>query len=619
MAERKDIKYINRDFDSFKNSLTEFSKNYFPETYTDFSPTSPGVMFMEMASYVGDVLSFYIDNQVQENFLQYARQNENLYTLAYMMGYKPKITEAASVEIDIYQQIPSIIDSEGNPTPDYRYTLNFPSNTVVTSNLAQGTSFLIEDSIDFSFSSSSDPTEISVYQIDESNNPQYFLLKKTKKAISSKINSLEFTFGAPEKFSTVEIDNNNIIKILDVFDSDGNQWYEVPYLAQNVIFDSIQTSNDPNFSNDSNTTPNLLRLKNVENRFVSRFKNKTLLELQFGAGVNGQKAEEITPNPNNIGIGLPFGQDKLYTAFSPTSFTSNDTYGTAPSNTTLTVRYLTGGGVSSNVVSNVLTNINTSQAKFNQPNLDATLAQYIFNSITSNNPQAASGGKDGDSIEEIRKNSLNTFQTQLRSVTEQDYLVRALSLPSEFGSIAKVYVENEKPQNLLPGELPSVLNMYVLGYNANKKLTNASSSLKQNLATYLSQYRVINDSLKIKNGFIVNIGVNFNIVTLPQFNNNVVLTNCINELKNYFDIDKWEINQPIYIRDISILLDKIEGVQTVENIEIVNNVGVDLGYSAFAYDIKGATVNNIIYPSLDPCIFEVKNPEVDIKGRIVSF
>ncbi len=619
MAERKDIKYINRDFDSFKNSLTEFSKNYFPETYTDFSPTSPGVMFMEMASYVGDVLSFYIDNQVQENFLQYARQNENLYTLAYMMGYKPKITEAASVEIDIYQQIPSIIDSEGNPTPDYRYTLNFPSNTVVTSNLAQGTSFLIEDSIDFSFSSSSDPTEISVYQIDESNNPQYFLLKKTKKAISSKINSLEFTFGAPEKFSTVEIDNNNIIKILDVFDSDGNQWYEVPYLAQNVIFDSIQTSNDPNFSNDSNTTPNLLRLKNVENRFVSRFKNKTLLELQFGAGVNGQKAEEITPNPNNIGIGLPFGQDKLYTAFSPTSFTSNDTYGTAPSNTTLTMRYLTGGGISSNVVSNVLTNINTSQAKFNQPNLDATLAQYIFNSITSNNPQAASGGKDGDSIEEIRKNSLNTFQTQLRSVTEQDYLVRALSLPSEFGSIAKVYVENEKPQNLLPGELPSVLNMYVLGYNANKKLTNASSSLKQNLATYLSQYRVINDSLKIKNGFIVNIGVNFNIVTLPQFNNNVVLTNCINELKNYFDIDKWEINQPIYIRDISILLDKIEGVQTVENIEIVNNVGVDLGYSAFAYDIKGATVNNIIYPSLDPCIFEVKNPEVDIKGRIVSF
>ena len=619
MAGKKDIKYINRDFDSFKNSLTEFSKNYFPETYTDFSPTSPGVMFMEMASYVGDVLSFYIDNQTQENFLQYARQDKNLYTLAYMMGYKPKVTEAASVDIEIYQQVPSIVDSENNYVPDYRYTLNFPSNTMVTSNLTEGGSFLIEDSIDFSFSSSSDPTEISVYQVDESNNPQYFLLKKTKKAISSKINSIEFTFGAPEKFSTIEINNNNIIKILDVFDSDGNQWYEVPYLAQNVILDSIKTTLDPNYKKDNNLVPNLLRLKEVPTRFVSRFKNSTILELQFGSGTSQDKAGNIIPNSNNVGIGLPFTKDKLTTAFSPTSFTNNDSYGLAPSNTTLKIRYLTGGGITSNVVSDTLVNINTSQAKFNQALLDPVLAQYIFNSITSNNPLAASGGKDGDTIEELRFNSLNSYQTQLRSVTEQDYLIRALSLPSEFGSISKVYIENSKLGNTLPGEISSTLDLFVLGFTNNKKLNRASSALKQNLATYLSQYRMINDSIKIKDAFIINIGVDFSIISLPNFNSNEVLNNCIVELQNHFDIDKWQINQPIFIRDIFILLDKIEGVQTVENVSIINKVGQTLGYSKYAYDINGATQNKIIYPSLDSSIFEVKYPESDIKGRIVNF
>jgi hypothetical protein len=619
MAEKRDIKYINRDFDSFKNSLIEFSKNYFPNTYTDFSPTSPGTMFIEMASYVGDVLSFYLDNQIQENFIQYARQNENLYTLAYMLGYKPKVTEAAIVELDIYQQLPAIIDSEGNYTPDYNYTLKMPENTVVSSNLQGGGSFLIEDSIDFSFSSSLDPTTISIYQIDESNNPQYFLLKKTKKAISAAINSTEFTFGAPEKFSTVEINSSNIIKILDIFDSDGNEWYEVPYLAQDVILDSINTSDDPNYASNNINTPKLLRLKKVQKRFVSRFINSNTLELQFGSGITNLRAEEIVPNLNNIGIGLPFGQDKLTTAFSPTSFTNNDSYGISPANTTLTVRYLVGGGVQSNIPSNNLTQINTTQATFTQPSLDPVLANYIFSSVACNNPIAASGGKDGDSVKEIRFNSLNSYQTQLRSVTQEDYLVRALSLPSEYGSVAKIYAEPERSENILPGEGAATLSLYVLAFNNNKKLTTANPAVKQNLITYLSQYRMINDSIKVRNGFIINIGVDFEIITLPNFNSNEVLRNCILALQNHFDIDNWQINQPILLRDIYVLLDNIEGVQTVKDVHIVNKTGESLGYSRFVYDIPGATKNNIIYPSLDPSIFELKFPNSDIKGKISNF
>lgn len=622
MAEKKDIKYINREFDSFKNSLTEFSKTYFPNTYTDFSPTSPGTMFMEMAAYVGDVLSFYLDNQIQENFIQYARQNENLYTLSYLLGYKPKVTEAASTTFDIYQQVPSVLDITTNSyVPDYSFALFFNEKTQISSKLVGGSNFLIQDTIDFSVSSSSDPTTVSVYQIDDDGNPQYFLLKKKRQGISAQINSVDFTFGASEQFNTIQIENSNIIKILDVTDSDGNKWYEVPYLAQDVILDSIKTSQDPNLSSNSGEVPNLLRLKKVQRRFISRFKDENTLELQFGAGVASDENDaEFTPNPNNVGLGLPFGSDKLTTAFSPTSFTFTDTYGISPSNTTLTIRYLTGGGIEANAPSNSLTNFtSTANVKFIQPNLDPTLAQYVFNNIAVNNPAAASGGKDGDTIEEIRFNSLNTFQTQLRTVTKEDYLVRALSLPSEYGSLSKIYAEQEKIENILPGEIPSVISLYVLSYNKDKKLALASPALKRNLTTYLSQYRMVNDSVKIRDGYIVNIGVNFELITLPNVNSNQVLATCIEALQKYFDIDNWQINQPIILREIYILLDKIEGVQTVKNVKIINNVGEELGYSPFAYDILGATQNDIIYPSQDPSIFEVKYPNIDIKGKIVNF
>ena len=624
MATKKDIKYINRDFDSFKSALTEFSKTYFPDTYTDFSPTSPGTMFMEMAAYVGDVLSFYLDNQTQENFIQFARQNENLYSLAYALGYRPKVTEAAVTEVEIFQQVPSKLDPiTSEYVPDYNYVLNIKENLQVASNTANSTNFLIEDSIDFSFSSSADPTDISIYQIDNNNNPQYYLLKKKRKAVSATINSITHTFGPAEKFATIQIEGANIIKILDVTDSDGNTWSEVPYLAQDMVYEKIPNnkSTDFNFEGDNAQVPYLLRLEKTQRRFVSRFKDQTTLELQFGAGTaTGEDDEDITPNPNNVGIGLPFSQDKLTTAYSPSNFTLTDSYGVAPSNTTLTIRYLTGGGISSNVPSNTLTKVTDGgKIKFSNFNLDEVTANYVFNSVLVNNPNAATGGKDGDTIEELRFNSLNTFQTQLRTVTQDDYLIRALSLPSEYGSLAKVYVEPEKPSDILPGEIPSVLSLFILAFDANKKLTPATRALKQNLITYLSQHRMINDSIRIKDGRIVNIGVDFELLVLPNYNSNEVISQCIVELQNYFNIDKWQINQPIVLRELYILLDKVEGVQTVKNINITNKVGENLGYSKFAYDIKGATQNNIIYPSLNPCIFEVKYPADDIRGKATSF
>ena len=616
---KRDIRYVDRDFNQFRNALINYSKTYFPDTYNDFTDTSTGMLFMEMASYVGDVLSFYLDNQIQETFIQKARQQENLYQMAYLLGYEPKVTTAASVNLDFYQQLPAkLVGTEY--VPDFDYCMIIPENTQITSNTDSSQKFLIEDAIDFSASGSLDPTTVSVYQI-SGNNPTYFLLKKTRKAISATINTAQFTFTAAKRFDTREIQASNIIGVLDCIDNDGNTWYEVPNMAQENVLDTIRNTNtnDPQF-NIEEDAPYLLKLKQVQRRFVTRFINSGSLQLQFGAGATQNNDEEIVPNPDNVGLGLPFERDQLTTAFSPLNFIFTNTYGIAPYNTTLNVRYLTGGGVGANVEAGTLTVLDDTNFKFINPNLGNTaLANQIFASVSSNNPLAADGGQDGDTVEELRLNAVGNFQNQLRTVTKEDYLIRALSMPSNLGTIAKAYAAPVKINEYQPGELPTILDLFVLTYDANSKLRTASNLIKQNLATYLAEYRMINDSIKIKDAFIINIEVIFDIIVLPNYNNNETITKCIESLSNYFAVDNWQINQPILFKDLYILLDKVEGVQTVKNVQIKCLSDEALGYSTYAYDIEGATINDVVYPSIDPMIFEVKFPDVDIKGRVVPF
>ena len=606
----KDISYISKDFNDIRAQLINYSQTYFPNTYTDFSPASPGMMFIEQAAYVSDVLSFYLDNQIQETYLQYARQFDNLYDLAYMFSYKPKVTGLASVDIDFYQQIPSKV--EGVTTvPDFDYSLIVRENTVC--NTPQGQSFIISDAIDFSVSSSTDPTEVSIAQI-SSGEPTYYLLKKTRRATSGTINSVSLTAGEYVQFPTFEINASNIGGIIDIFDSEGNQYYEVDYLGQDLVYDSVKNTNtnDPNNFNNGDA-PYILRTKSTNRRFVTRFLNESTLQIQFGSGEALQIDEQITPNPDNVGIGLPFGESKLTTAYSPSNFVFTNTYGTAPSNTTLTVRYLSGGGTNANVEANSISNLNTSLIGFKNTNLNSATAQFVFDSTTVNNPIAASGGGDGDTIQEIRQNSLANYNTQQRNVTADDYLIRALSMPPKFGVLAKAFTAKSSPK-----DPDTILDLFVLAYNQNNQLVTTSQTIKNNLITYLNQSRMIGDSVNIKDAFIINIGVEFDIITLPNNINSDVLARCITELQAYFNTNRWQINQPIILRDITVLLDRVPGVQTVQNLTITNKAGTNNNYSQYAYDIAGATQSGIIYPSLDPSIFEVKFPNTDIKGRVVS-
>ena len=604
MAETRDIKYINKEFGDFKNQLIEYAKNYFPDAYNDFSPSSPGLMFIEMAAYVGDVLSFYQDTQIQETFLQHAKNPSNLYSLAYMMGYKPKVSTAAETTLTVSQNV----SATAGFTPNWDQALKVNENAVVRSDTDGQPTFLTTKPIDFTFSSSFDPTDVKIYSVDENGKPAEFTLSKEVKAYSGEVQSTTQTYTTAEKFATINIEDTNIIRVLDIVDSDGKTWTEVPFLGQDTVFQE-----ESNASTDANLAPNKLKVTKVPRRFVTRFTSKGVLQIQFGSGIAGSNEESLLPDPfrtnNSITDGTGVGE--LYKAYDPSNFLFTSTYGVAPSNTTLTIRYITGGGTAANVPSNTVNNIVTATSTATDTSYQATLG--------FNNKAAAFGGKDGDSTEELRQNSLRSFAEQQRTVTLQDYAVRALSLPPRFGTVAKVYVTQTTPpnqQNSLLSTNPLAISLYTLAYNNEGKLAPTPYSLKENLKTYLSQFTMIADGVNLLDAYVVNIGVKFEIITLPGAITRDVLLECNRKLKSYFDIRNWSINQPINLSPAYTLLDTVKGVQTVEKIEVINKVGGN--YSEYAYDVNGATNKNVVYPSFDPCIFEVKYPDVDIEGRVTS-
>jgi|TARA_R100000084_G_scaffold79671_2_gene36522 hypothetical protein len=606
MAEQRDIKYINREFSDFRTQLVEYAKQYFPDSYNDFSATAPGMMFIEMASYVGDVLSFYQDTQLQETFLQHAQNPQNLYTMAYMMGYRPKVTTASEVELEVTQEVDPIT---GGDTPDFDQALFISGGAVVGATDSNDTKFIIDSSVDFKFSSSYDPTEVTITTIDSGTNlPSVFQLKKKVKAYSGTVNTQTEAIGSAQKFKTIEIEDANIIRVLDITDSDGNLYYEVPFLGQDTIF--LEKNNQSSYNELVKST---VQLTKVPRRFVTRFTSTGTLQIQFGAGIISADDEAFLPDPTLLTkFGSQDAVNAIDIAYDPSNVLFSRTYGLAPSNTTLTIRYITGGGVGSNVPSNTVT------TKTSLGTITATDTSKE-STLAFNNPKAATGGKDGDTVEELRQNALRSFAEQGRTVTVDDYTVRALAMPSQFGAIAKAYVTRELLANSDRSVLdknPLALSLYVLAYDVDGKLTTASNTLKENLRKYLSQYMMITDALDIKDAFVVNLEVKYEVLTLPNYASREVLTRCTQVLKDYFKTTKRNINQPINLSELYTALDKVKGVQTVKDIKIKNLAGGN--YSGYAYDTEGATKDNIVYPSYDPCIFEVKFPDLDIKGRVTA-
>ena len=472
-TQQKDISYLNKDFNSFRNQLINFAQTYYPNTFNDFSDGSPGMMFMETAAYIGDVLSYYTDTQLQETFLDTVQEKTNLYHLAYTLGYKPQVTSVSSTNLDIFQLLPSKGPS-GDKTPDYRYALELEVPSTFSTN--RGINFNITDKVNFNYSSSFDPTDVSVYSVDIANDPEYYLLKKSAQVISSERVTQTFEISGVERFLTLNLRDSNIISIESIIDIDGNMYTEVPYLAQSTIFEDVQNiqGNTPTLYEYQTETPYLLRLKKVPRRFSTRFNEDGVLEIHFGAGTPDIVDEEVLPNPDNIGLGNRDGRSKLDSAFDPSNFLYSKAYGQIPSNTSLIVTYLKGGGLRSNVASNTITNLSSLTIK-SKPNLNKRLLTTVKESIACTNEDPSTGGTDGDTIEDIRQNTIAAFSAQQRVITKEDYMVRSLSMPAKYGRISKVYINKDSDLNnslnLSTQASALATNLYVLGYDSGKKLT----------------------------------------------------------------------------------------------------------------------------------------------------
>ena len=613
----KAVTYLDRNYSQLKEQLIDFAKIYYPNTANDFSEGSPGMMFLEMAAYVGDVLSFYTDTQVQETMLEYAHERENLFSLAYNMGYRPNVTNASTATLDITQTIPA-----GSDGPDFRYAFTLQRGSIFMPSNNSGVEYLTQDSVDFNFSSSYDPTEISIFSINTTTNePIKYLLKKSVKAISAKKKTKIVSVGSAERFLKLEINDVDIINIDSIVDLDGNRYTEVPYLAQETIFEEVKNTeaNNPNLSQYNGQTPYFLRLKKVPKRYTTRFKANNNLEIQFGAGISDSADEEIIPNPDNVGLGINDGRNMLDIAYDPSNFLYTKTYGEVPRNTTLTITYLQGGGIKANSRANSITRKGSLLTQANTPGINIT---DNINSLSVTNPNPSNGGGPGDTNNDIKLNAAANFNSQQRTVTKDDYIFRALVMPPKFGKVAKAYITQDDQISVDTSRRianPNALNLCILGYDINKSLTSLNRASKENLTTYLEQYRMLTDAINIKDAYIINLGLDFEITTFKNFNNDGVITNCIKKLREYFNIDRWEINQPIIISEVSNAIAQVKGVQTLENIKFNNKFGEILGYSKYKYDLDQATVDGVIYPSLDPTIFEIKNINSDIQGRIKTY
>lgn len=630
---KKEIKYLNKSFGDFRQSLIDFAKVYFPESYNDFNEASPGMMFIEMASYVGDVLGYYIDTNFRENLIQYANERDNIISMAQAFGYIPKPGTAATTQVDLFQVVPAKGLAE-NYAPDERYYLRLAPNVVVATDEFGTVNFRTIDELNFA-----EPIdrEITVYSVDGFNRPTFYLVRKKAKIVAGTIKTYEVNFSTPEKFSRVIIPDTNVLDIISITDANGNTWHQVDYLAQDLVFRS--DVNIDVFPDDDFSTPPtyLLKITRTPRRFVVRYNESYECELLFGSGILDDSDESINLEPKKI-ANSEYQTNLASTALDPSDFLSSRSYGLSPTGL-LTVTYATGGGIESNVPMNTITRIVTVEPLNDTLSFSPAELQTwntVKQSLAVNNPDPATGGKGEDTIEEIRQNALAFFNAQNRLVTVEDYVVRTYAMPPKYGGVSKVFVTRDEQINGIlratveqqpiggiyvedvPG--PGIINMYVLGYNREKKITSLNTDTKGNLKTYLDQYRMLTDQVRILDGFVVNIGVKFRVVIFKGFNMNEVLARCIDAVKNFFSIDRWQLNQPILLNDLYLEIAAVEGVQSVLGVEVFNRYRFKDGadYNDYLYDIGSATNNGIIYPSLDPCIFEVRYPDRDIIGSAIQ-
>lgn len=592
----KFIDYTARDFDSIKKSLVEYSKRYYPNSFQDFSKAGFGSLMMDTVSYIGDTLSFYLDYQANETFLRNASEIDNIVAIAKQSGYKFSNAPSSQGLAAFFVLVPA--DGDGT-TINQSYIPVLKAGAQMTSQ--NGTSFILDQDVDFKNG------EATAARFDsETNAVTYYALKAFGKVSSGKIERTTKAIGDFQKFKKCTIDISDINEIISVKDALGNEYYEVDYLTQNTIYRAVS-----NVDPDTRTqAPQIMKPHVISRRFTTDF-FRDRVELQFGAGQEEDFASDRVLDPSNIALKISGKQHVTDESLDPNKLVSSDKMGVSPSNTTLYVVYRRNTSSNTNVASNTMDKIASSKLTFdNETILNGAITSIVRGSLEVTNDEPFMGDNVDLSVEDIKERAIQNFGSQNRAVTEQDYEALCYLMPAKFGSVKRARIAKD------PMSIRRNMNIYVLTENIDGTLTAPNNILKNNLKTWITKSKMINDTIDILDGRVVNFGVNFSISVEDSYESADVLSKCLTRLRSLYDRKVAHIGEDFSITEIYQVLNDVEGVVDTVNVSVNNKTGGV--YSGTFLDIEkytsrdGRTINipkNVAY--------EIKIPEADIRGSVV--
>jgi hypothetical protein len=587
------IDYTHRDFETIQQDLLEIAERFYPDSFQDFSEASFGSLMIDAVSYVGDQLSFYLDYNVNESFLDTAYQYSNVVRHGAVLGYKFTGRPSTYGEVALFILAPATTAGIG---PDTDYLPILKRGTVMGTD--NGLSFVLTENVDFA-----NPTNTFVVaRTDPSTGaPTFYAVKAYGKVVSGNFGQERIAVGAFERFKTVTLEAQNVAEIISVFDTEGNEYFEVDYLVQDTIFKEIPNSN---FQNDN--VPSIIKPTLVSRKFVTQMIRDTVT-LQFGSGKLANS--DVVANPQNFAVDV-FG--KTYTnttTFDPSRLSQNDSFGVVPTNTTLIVTYRTTNGINSNVATGGITNVITANFDFNnRDTLVTSKVRAVERSIEATNEEPITGDVTYPTTSEVKQRIYDTFPTQNRAVTQADYENLAYRMHSKFGAIKRCSVQKDLDSQ------KRNLNMYVVSEDTAGKLVLANSTIKNNLKTWLNQYRMINDTIDILDPYILNFGINFVVKPQKMSDKFIVIDNCVEALRRHFEQPLF-IGEALYISDIYKVLKDVTGVLDVVKVNVFLKSGGN--YSTASIDInKNISPDGSYLAVPNNAIMELKFPDVDIIGKV---
>jgi hypothetical protein len=599
--------YLSRDFESLRAELIQYARLYFPDQIQDFSEASVGGMLVDLVSYVGDSMSFYMDHQFNELGLDTAVERRNVERLIRLAGVKIKGASPAYCVVDFTFTVSSeLTDSGYIPASSQLPVLK--AGTRVTSN--SGINFTLQDDVDFSKTDARGNYlyTYSIKETDASGNPTSFTVTRSGNCVSGGTSEESFSFGSdPTPFKSVTLSNANVSEIILVKDSEGNEYYEVDSLAQDTVFKEVA-----NTRADSDIVENALAIIPAPFRFITRANSDSgAVTIVFGSGVADTLDNDILPDPSEVSLPL-YGDRKTFSrvAIDPNSLLGSKGLGVTPMNTVVRVRYRHGGGISHNVSAGTIKAVSNLSTSFSAGLSPATVA-LIRSTVIVNNPISARGGEDAPTLEDQRNIALSVRNSQNRVVSKEDLISRIFLMPTNFGRAFRVGIQ---PNPVNP--LSSLL--YVVSRDENGYLVQSPDTLKRNISTYINEFRVVSDSFDLLDAKIVNIGFKYSVIVDDREDKTGVITRINNSLKEYLDIRNMQIDGGIQVTDLVNIIMNQDGVTSLDSYSFVSLTGTSDGreYSSFSISPNRSTRRGVFSPPTGG-IFEVKYPDSDIIGNAI--